>query len=113
VIPPIEIPPDTAWVKRFRFESPMLTKFWGRPIYLGATVLLPRDYETSAIDYPAVYHQGHFSLEAPLRFEEGGELYREWTKKTSRMIVVTFQHRTLLRRSYAVNSANVGPYGDA
>jgi hypothetical protein len=43
VIPPIDIPPDTRWVKRFRFESPMLTKFWGRPVYLGATVLLPRD----------------------------------------------------------------------
>ena len=42
VILPIEIPPDTQWVKRFRFESPMLTEFWGRPIHLGATVLLPR-----------------------------------------------------------------------
>ena len=57
VIPPIEIPPDSKWVKRFRFESPMLTKFWGRPIYLGATVLLPRDYETEEISYPVVYNR--------------------------------------------------------
>jgi hypothetical protein len=115
VIPPIEIPPDTRWVKRFRLESPMLTKFWGQPIYLGATVLLPRDYETETIDYPVIYRQGHFSLRAPLRFEEGGELYREWIKDGfPRMIVVTFQHpNPYFDDSYAVNSVNVGPYGDA
>src|SRR5262245_37391185 len=41
VIPPITAEPDNQWVKRFKFQSPSLTKFWGRPIYLGATVLLP------------------------------------------------------------------------
>ncbi len=52
VIPPIEIAPDTEWVERFKFQSPMLTEFWGRPIYLGATVLLPRDYHEATISYP-------------------------------------------------------------
>src|SRR5262249_52980546 len=37
-VPPVEIPPDTQYVKRFKIQSPLLTKFWGRPIYLGATV---------------------------------------------------------------------------
>lgn len=115
VIPPIPTPPDTKWVKRFRFQSPLLSKFWGRPVYLGATVLVPRDYETEAIAYPVVYHQGHFSLAAPLRFREGEELYRDWIKDDfPRMLVVTFQHPTpYFDDSYAVNSANVGPYGDA
>jgi len=45
VIPAIGMPQDTDYVKRFPMQSPMLTKFWGRPIYIGATVLLPRDYE--------------------------------------------------------------------
>ena len=35
-LPPIAVPPDTKYVKRIKFQSPMLTKFWGRPIYLGA-----------------------------------------------------------------------------
>jgi S-formylglutathione hydrolase FrmB len=115
VIPPVEIPPDSSWVKRFRFESPLLTKFWGRPVYLGATVLLPRDYETASMSYPVVYHQGHFSLQPPLRFEEGGELHRDWIADDfPRVIVVTFQHpNPYFDDSYAVNSANVGPYGDA
>ncbi len=118
VISPVEIPADTEWVKRFKIQSPMLTKFWGRPIYLGATVLLPRDYATSTISYPVLYEQGHFSLAAPLRFQvgkPGEELYNEWIKDNfPRMIAVTLQHPTpYFDDSYAVNSVNVGPYGDA
>lgn len=115
IIPPISMLEDTEWVKRFRFESPTLTEFWGQPIYLGATVLLPRDYSESTISYPVLYRQGHFSTGAPLRFREGGELHQEWIKDDfPRMIVVTFQHPApYFDDSYAVNSVNVGPYGDA
>jgi hypothetical protein len=115
VIPPIEFPEDTEWVKRFRFQSRILTEFWGQPIYLGATVLLPRNYEESTISYPVLYRQGHFSTGAPLRFEEGGDLYEEWVEDDfPRMLVVTFQHPApYFDDSYAVNSVNVGPYGDA
>ena len=115
VIPPIAIPPDTKWVKRFRFQSLTLTKFWGRPMYLGATVLLPRNYEDETINYPVNYVQGHFSLRGPLGFETGSELYTEWIQDDfPRMFVVTFQHpNPYFDDSYAVNSVNVGPYGDA
>jgi hypothetical protein len=120
VIPPVVTPPDTEWVKSFKIQSPMLTKFWGRPIYLGATVLLPRDYATSTLEYPVLYEQGHFSLNPPLRFTTSGKgeelnLYNEWIKDSfPRMIVVTFQHpNPYFDDSYAVNSVNVGPYGDA
>jgi hypothetical protein len=115
VIPPVQVPPDTQWVERFKFQSPMLTEFWGRPIYLGATVLLPRDYDRETIDYPVNYVQGHFSLGAPLRFEVGDPLYEAWISDDfPRMIAVTFQHPTpYFDDSYAVNSVNVGPYGDA
>jgi hypothetical protein len=69
VIPPVRDPVDTQYVKRFKIQSPMLTKFWGRPIYLGATLLLPRDYDKTSISYPVLYEQGHFSTAAPMRFE--------------------------------------------
>ncbi|MBI4475139.1 MAG: enterochelin esterase-like enzyme, partial [Acidobacteria bacterium] len=108
VIPPVQIPLDTPWVKRFKFQSPILTKFWGRPIYMGATVLLPRDYDRTTISYPVIYVQGHFSLNAPYGFQEGSELHREWIKDNlPRMIIVTFQHPTpYFDDSYAVNSVN-------
>ncbi len=115
VIGPVAVPADTAYVKRFKMQSPLLTKFWGRPIYLGATVLLPRDYDTSTVNYPILYRQGHFSLGAPLGFEEGGDLHRAWLRDDFlRMLVVTLQHPApYFDDSYGVNSVNVGPYGDA
>lgn len=115
VIPPLPFPADTEWVKRFRIQSPMLTKFWGRPIYLGATVLLPRDYATTNVEYPVLYSQGHFSTAPPMGFQPGREFANDWTKDNfPRMLVVTFQHPApYFDDSYAVNSVNLGPYGDA
>ena len=115
-IPPVTVPPDTAHVKRLKFQSPSLTKFWGRPIHLGATILLPRDYDRETISYPVLYQQCHFGLNPPLGFREGGgEMYEAWMKDDfPRLAVVTFQHpNPYYDDSYAVNSVNVGPYGDA
>ncbi len=115
VIPPVEVPPDTAFVKRFKFQSPSLTKFWGRPIYLGAVVLLPRDYERETIAYPVNYVQGHFSINPPYGFDGKNDFSKAWLSDNfPRMIAVTFQHpNPYFDDSYAVNSVNVGPYGDA
>ena len=115
VIPPIVIPPDTASVKRFKFQSPSLTKFWGRPVYLGAVVLLPRGYQRETISYPVNYIQGHFSIAPPYGFDEKNDFSKAWLSDNfPRMIAVTFQHPTpYFDDSYAVNSVNVGPYGDA
>ena len=137
VLPPIPMPADTKWVKHIKIQSPMLTRFWGHPVYLGATVLLPKGYdEHPDSSYPTIYVQGHFSLRPPFGFDpdgrpespqrraaqlrytarEGGyEFAQEWMSDSMpRMIAVTFQHPTpYFDDSYAVNSANDGPYGDA
>jgi putative esterase len=123
-------PGDTQYVKHIKIQSKLLTQFWGQPIYLGATVLLPEGYEAHPnAHYPVLYEQGHFSLRAPLGFSteesradtpregriSGAELYKRWAGSNfPRMIAVTFQHPTIyFDDSYAVNSANNGPYGDA
>jgi len=68
-IPTIELPADTQWVQRVKMESPRLTQFWGRPIYLGATILLPKGYaEHPKQRYPVVYLQGHFDRGSPFGF---------------------------------------------
>jgi hypothetical protein len=116
VIPLIEVPEDTKWVKRIKIQSQLLTEFWGHPIYLGATVLLPDGYEDHPdVYYPVHYRQGHFSLRPPHRFREGTDFHKIWTSEGfPRIIVVTFQHPCpYFDDSYAVNSANCGPYGDA
>ena len=126
VIPPIEVPADTEWVKRVKFESRLLSAFWGQPIYLGATVVLPKGYDSHPdVRYPVVYEQGHFGLGAPFGFrnqpaanEHRGDdtgLYQAWISEDfPRLILVTFQHPTpYYDDSYAVDSANNGPYGQA
>lgn len=117
-IPPIELPEDTDWVKRIKIQSDILTEFWGQPMYLGATILIPKGYEENPDAYfPTVYHQGHFSLRPPLRFQEDpeNEMYKSWTSEDfPRFLAVTIQHPTpYFDDSYAVNSVNNGPYGDA
>jgi hypothetical protein len=116
VIPPIEIPEDTEWVKHVKIQSKILTEFWGHPIYLGAIVLLPQGYHVHPdVYYPVHYMQGHFSLRPPHGFKEKNDFYKIWTAEDfPRMISVTFQHPCpYFDDSYAVNSANCGPYGDA
>ncbi len=66
VIPPVQVPPDTDTVKRIKIQSQILSKWWGQPIYLGATITLPKDYAAHPdVKYPVIYSQGHFSLNAP------------------------------------------------
>jgi hypothetical protein len=140
VLPPVEVPADTEWIKHIKIQSKLLTEFWGRPMYLGAVVLLPRDYQRhSETLYPVDYEQDHFSLAPPYHFQsepvspvdeqkvghrawvinmrrgEGHRLYQDWTSDNfPRMLMVTFLHPTpYFDDSYAVNSANDGPYGDA
>ncbi len=116
VIPPIQPPADTAQVKRLRIQSEILTKWWGHPIYLGATVLLPKDYDQHPdVRYPVNYQQGHFSLRAPGGFGSGGDFDTFWmASSTPRMIYVTLQHPSpYYDDSYGVNSQNNGPFGDA
>jgi enterochelin esterase-like enzyme len=116
VIPPIRVPADTEMVKRIKIQSAILTKWWGQPIYLGATILLPKDYDRHPdVRYPVNYIQGHFSLAAPGGYGRGGEFDRLWmAEDTPRFLYVTLQHPSpYYDDSYGVNSENNGPYGDA
>jgi hypothetical protein len=131
IVPATQLPADTPYVKHIKIQSKLLTAFWGQPIYLGATVLLPEGYDQHpGAHYPVIYQQGHFSLSPPLGFStetspadeqhregriSGYSLYKRWSSPNfPHMIAVTFQHPTVyFDDSYAVNSANNGPYGDA
>lgn len=141
-IPPIPPPADTKYVKHIRIQSERLSKFWGRPIYLGAHVLLPEGFDIHPeAHYPLMVYHGHFPAdisgfrsEPPdpnlkpvyserfrlegynrIEQEEAFRFYQTWTSPGfPRFLVVEIQHACqFYDDSYAVNSANVGPYGDA
>jgi len=135
IIPPIAPPRDTKYVKHFQIESKRLSKFWGRPMHIGGVVLLPEGFdEHPEARYPVVYYQGHFkaSFATPVEFrdrpptpelkdddrlmaEYSYKFYQDWMSgRLPRMLIVSIQHANpYYDDSYAVNSVNVGPYGDA
>ena len=143
VNPPILEPKDTKFIKHIKIQSKRLTEFWGRPMYLGAHVLLPAGFaEHPEARYPLCLFHGHFPddfsgfSETPPsasmdttdyieRFklhgykkivaQEAHDFYKKWTSKDfPRMLIVEMQHANpYYDDSYAVNSENLGPYGDA
>jgi len=118
VVPPIPPYQDTKWLKHIRIQSRLLTEFWGQPMSIGANVLLPKGYdEHPDVRYPVHYVQGHFPRGRAGRFseDETSPAFKLWTADGApRFIQVTFEHACpYYDDSYGVNSANVGPYGDA
>jgi len=143
VIPPIEPPEDTEYIKHIRIQSALLTEFWGRPMYLQANVLIPHGFQKdSDIQYPLMVFHGHFPYtfsgfrtEAPtadpsdsiynarfgiygyryIQEKEAYDFYQKWIQPDfPRYVVIEVQHQNpYYDDSYAVNSANLGPYGDA
>jgi hypothetical protein len=141
-IPPIPEPPDTKYVKHVKIQSELLTRFWGRPMHLGAHVLLPEGFDQHPeARYPLVVNHGHFPGDfegfrpeppdpnVPCTYSErfrldcynriqdslAHQFYRDWTGPGfPRVLLIEIQHPTpYYDDSYAVNSANNGPYGDA
>lgn len=128
-VPAIDPPNDTEWVKHIKFQSPALTKFWGQPMYLGAIVVLPEGWNTHPnAHYPLLVEQGHFPRDFTFvtqppqpggrggaRGQQAYQFYQDWsTGKLPHMILLEIQHANpYYDDSYAVDSANLGPYGEA
>ncbi len=141
-IPPIPDPPTTKYIKHVKIQSKLLTEFWGRPMHLGAHVLVPEGFdEHPEARYPLMVFHGHFPYtfggwreeppdpnlepEYSARFDLDGynrivqenayDFYKQWTGPDyPRVLVIQIQHANpYYDDSYAVNSENLGPYGDA
>lgn len=141
-IPPIKEPEDSKYIKHIKIQSNLLTEFWGRPMFLGAHILLPEGWDThTTVKYPLAIFHGHFPADfsgwrttlpdenlkpdTNSRFnligynkivqQEAYDFYKLWTGPDfPRVIAIEIQHPTpFYDDSYAVNSENNGPYGDA
>ena len=142
-IPPIQPIKDSKYIKHVKIKSELLSEFWGRPMYLQANVLVPHGFnKESKTQYPLMVFHGHFpktiggfrttpptSPEKDTIFstrfgitgykyiqeKEAYDFYKNWVSDDfPRFIVIEIQHQNpYYDDSYAVNSANLGPYGDA
>jgi hypothetical protein len=142
VIPPIAVPADTKYIRHIRIQSEALTKFWGRPMFVSAVVLVPEGFdEHPDAHFPLMIFHDHFVTgfddfrttppdpdlkpDYSERFhlagynriqqQEAYKFYQQWiAPKFPRVLIVKIQHANpYYDDSYAVKSANVGPYGDA
>jgi hypothetical protein len=142
VIPPIPPPADTKYIRHIRIQSEALTKFWGRPMFLSAVVLVPEGFdEHTEARFPLIVFHDHFVSDFDgfrtkppdpdlkpdyserfhlagynrIQQEEAYKFYQQWVSpRFPRVLIVKIQHANpFYDDSYAVNSANVGPYGDA
>ncbi len=132
VVSPVDPPKDTEWVKHIKMQSQVLTKFWGHPMYLGAIVVLPDGWASHPnAHYPLLVNHGHFPHDfngfrttppdpnmtgyALERAQAAYKFYQDRTTgKLPHMLLLLIQHANpYYDDSYAVDSANVGPYGEA
>jgi hypothetical protein len=141
-IPPIPPPKDTKYIRHLKIQSGLLTKFWGRPMYLRANVLVPEGFDTHPqVSYPLIISEDHFNADFEgfrtkppdpnlkpdyserfhlsgynrIQQEEAYNLYQQWISPGfPRILIAEINHANpYYDDSYAVNSANLGPYGDA
>jgi len=141
-IPAIPPPRDTKYIRHLKIQSQLLTKFWGRPMFLSANVLVPEGFDTHPdAHFPLMISEDHFNsdfdgfrTEPPdpdlkpdyserfhlagynrIQQEEAYKLQQQWTAPGfPRFLVAQVNHANpYYDDSYAVNSANLGPYGDA
>jgi hypothetical protein len=117
-IPAEELPGDDVLVKYVKIHSELLSKFHGRPVYLRAGVILPRDYEREPERrYPLRVHIGGYGTRyTAVRWIMDGEseFRKLWlADNTPRLILLHLDGAGPHGDPYQVNSANNGPYGDA
>ncbi len=141
-IPPIPPPKDTPYIRHLKIRSELLSKFWGHPMYLSANVLVPEGFDThTSVHFPLIIAEDHFNAdfggfrtEPPdpnlkpdyserfhisgynrIQQQEAYKLYQQWISPGfPRVLIAEINHANpYYDDSYAVNSANLGPYGDA
>ncbi|QUQ63952.1 alpha/beta hydrolase-fold protein [Kutzneria sp. CA-103260] len=115
-------PAESKHVKRMKIRSELLSRFWGRDVYLGADILLPEGYDLPAnqhVRYPMELEVGHYAEGGgrPHGFDESlGDDFSRWWVSADAARFISVQVRSenpFYDDSYNVNSANLGPYGDA
>lgn len=116
--PPEQLPRDTEFVKFVKIQSRLLSEFYGRPMYLRAGIILPRDYAREPErKYPLWVRVGGYGARYSAVNSLMGakaDFRKTWLADgTPRMILLQLDGAGPYGDPYQINSANNGPYGDA
>ena len=108
-------PKDTESVKLVEFQSPALTRFWGRPILMRAGVVLPPSYATDGKrSFATVYHVHGFGGDHSGAWRQSASLLREMKEgKYGEMVHVYLDASFSTGHHVFADSVNNGPWGRA
>jgi len=116
-VPAEQLPEDTDLLKFVRIRSELLSAFYGKDIFLRASVLLPVAYETgSSARYPVLFHvaglNGRYTRSQRLLSDD--QFMEYWLgNDTPAAVIVFLDGESPYGDSYQMNSAVSGPYADA
>lgn len=118
IVPPEKLPAETEFVKFLKMPSPMLSKFYGRPIFVRVGIILPRDYNRDPNKrFPLLINIGGYGSKftrVQRLMIENSPFRKTWmADDTPQMIGVYLDGDGPYGDSYQINSANSGPYGDS
>jgi enterochelin esterase-like enzyme len=104
-----------ANARLIELESPMLSTFWGRPIKMQASVILPPSYDKSKTQkYPTVYNVSGYGGSRFNSLRNAENMAKQMADgKRPEMIYVYLEAQCSLGHHVWADSANNGPWGTA
>ncbi|MCW5559006.1 MAG: hypothetical protein KIT22_14395, partial [Verrucomicrobiae bacterium] len=117
-LPEETLPPDTEWLRFVKWRSEVLSRFWGRPIFLRAGIVLPKGWsEQPDRRYPLLITIGGFGTRFTVvadSMREGRSFREAWTADDApRFVRLQLDGAGPLGDPYQIDSDNHGPYGQA
>lgn len=117
-VPDESLPAETEQVKFLKLRSESLSRFWGRPMFLRAGVILPRDWAAEPTRrYPLVIRIGGFGTRFTWvadAMEDATGFRQPWLAgDTPRFVLLQLDGAGPLGDPYQIDSANHGPWGTA
>lgn len=110
-------PIESKLVKFIKLDSKLLTAFWGKPMTIKASVLLPKNFQShSEKKYPVRINIGGYgsSWTRASRVERDSVFMNWWLSDNSPEIITIFPDGDgPFGDPYYIDSENSGPYGSA
>jgi S-formylglutathione hydrolase FrmB len=117
-MPAERLPAESEYVRFVKLRSNLLSRYHGRPVYLRAGIILPRDYAREpSRRYPLRVQIGGYGTRCTYvrdMMAPGSDFRDVWLRDDlPRMLLLHLDGAGPYGDPYQVNSANNGPYGDA
>lgn len=114
VIPEQELM-DHPHMKMVRYQSDTLSKWWGKPVYERAVILLPSGYfDNPGKEYPVFYYIGGGDSDCIRTIHMRWNRFSDsewWLSEDAPQVIIVFLDGTKNGNIYHIDSDNLGPHG--